>query len=112
MSDQLQRSKEMLNKFKAIDEDYELFLIVNEGADIQNVDIDTIYEKTSINTNPTDRYSINEFIALKMNQLKPNKIASLINENSSIFSDFKKELTPAAVSRRKARIIKQMEENK
>ena len=112
MSDQLQRSKEMLNKFKVIDEDYELFLIVNEGADIQNVDIDTIYEKTSINTNPTDQYSINEFIALKMNQLKPNKIANLINENSSIFSDFKKELTPAAVSRRKARIIKQMEDCK
>ena len=108
MNEQLERSKEMLHKFQEVDKDYKLILIVNEGVNVQDIDIETIYEKPTININPVDKYTINEFITLNMNKLKPNKIATLINENSSIFTDFKKELTPVAVSRRKSRILKQL----
>lgn len=110
MNDAIQRSMDLLKQFQKKDPNYTLTLIVNEGLNVTGIDLPIIYEKTRL-SETKELQTINDFISEHID-MKLKDLAKLIRDNYEQFSDGLKDISDAAISVRRQRLIKKINEIK
>lgn len=109
MNNAIQRSIDILKQFQKKDPEYTLTLIVNEGLNVSGIDLPIIYEKTRF-SEVQEPKSINDFISEHID-MKLKDLAKLIHDNYDQFSDGSKDISDAAISVRRQRLIKKLNQN-